>query len=47
MGREYSDNLFGIFIAKDAKEGLWLVNMLSEPMKVVLFQCGKVQHLKH
>jgi len=37
MGREYFDNLFGIFIAKDVKEGLWLVNMLSEPMKVVRY----------
>jgi hypothetical protein len=47
MGREYSDHMFGIFIAKDAKEGLWLVNMLSETMKVVLFQCDKVQPLTH
>jgi len=47
MEREYSDHLFGIFIAKDAKEGLLLVNMFSESMKVVLFQCGKVQPLTH
>jgi len=47
MEKEYSDHLFGIFIAKDEKEGLWLVNMLHEPMKVVLFQCGNIQPLTH